>query len=83
MLFTHADKDSSLLNFLGILDKAEILAVLDRHYMTYLTAKPVKDISKIGGGYPSSNVLVVDDKLNSKYYLGNKNSLLLLDNNQN
>lgn len=78
VFFTHADKESSLLNFLGVLDQAEILGVLDKHYLTHLTAKLTKDISKIGGGYPQNKILVLDDKNNSKYYLGCKHSLLLL-----
>jgi hypothetical protein len=40
--------------------------------MTHLSAKPIKDISKLGGGFPSNKILIVDDKINAKYYHGCK-----------
>lgn len=49
--------------------------------MTHLSAKSIKDMNKIGGGYAQNKILVVDDKINSKYYLGCKHSLLLLEGN--
>lgn len=51
--------------------------------MTHLNAKPIKDINKIGGGYGKNKVLVIDDKNNTKYYAGCKNSLLFLDASHN
>ena len=65
------------------MDKAPILSVLDRHHFSYLAAKPIKDISKIGGGYPISNILVIDDRVNAKYYADNKYSVLLVEENNN
>ena len=41
---------------------------MDKHYITYKQAKPIKDIHKIGGGYKNDKILVIDDKHNSKYY---------------
>lgn len=46
-------------------------------------AKPIKDISKIGGGYPDDKVLVIDEKANAKYYAGCKHSVLLVEGNHN
>ena len=79
LLFTHTDKDESLLNFLGVLDKAEILGILDRHFMTYRKAMPVKEISKVGGGYPAKKVLVIDEKVNAKYYEDCPSTVMLIE----
>jgi hypothetical protein len=68
VFFTYAYKESSLLNFLGTLNKAQLAAILDRHHFSYSQAKPIKDVSKIGGGYNYKNILIVDEKTNNKYY---------------
>lgn len=44
VFFTCMDKEESLLNFLGVLDQAQILGVLDKNYLSFRKAKPVKDI---------------------------------------
>ncbi len=46
--------------------------------MTHLAAKPIKDITKIGAGFVNNKILVIDDKLNAKFYHGCKESLLLV-----
>lgn len=55
-----------------MLDKAEILGILDKHFMTHFSAKLIKDINKIGGGYQNNKILVLDEKSNAKYYQGCK-----------
>lgn len=52
VLFTHCDKDESLLNFIGSIENknVEISYILDRDFMSHWKAKLIKDIKKIGGG---------------------------------
>jgi hypothetical protein len=38
------------------------MGVLDKHHLTYLNAKPVKNISNIGGEYSLNKILAVDLK---------------------
>ena len=82
IFFTHTDKESSLLNFMGFLDKLSIMGILDKHHLTYRGAKKIKDLSKIGGGYDMKKILVVDDKQNHKYYLDVPDSLYLINSNR-
>lgn len=51
-----------------MLDKAEILGVLDKHYLSFRKAKHFKNIFKIDAGFPISNMLVLDEIINTKYY---------------
>lgn len=57
---------------MGVLDKAEIIGILDKHFLTYFSAKQIKDTNKIGGGYQKNKILVLDEKPNAKYYQGCK-----------
>lgn len=82
VFFTSAYKESSMLNFLGTLGKAELVGILDRHNFSYLQAKPIKDISKLGGGYVKKNILVLDEKIHSKYYPQCKYPLMLVEGNR-
>ena len=68
---------------MGILENSQILSVLDKYYLTYLAAKPIKNISKIGGGYSKDKVLVLDEKVNAKYYTGCLYSVLLVEGSHN
>lgn len=55
--------------------------MLDRHHLTHRQAKTIKDIVKIGGGYPKSKILVLDEKANSRFYLGCQHAVMLVDGN--
>ena len=52
ILWTHVDKEESMLNFMGCLEykNIEIPFILDKEFMRYRKAKLNKDLSNIGGG---------------------------------
>ena len=82
VFFTSTNKESSLLNFMGFLDKLEIMGILDKSNMTYKGAKRIKDLSKIGGGYEQKKMLIIDDKQNHKYYSNCEDNLYLINSNR-
>ena len=49
---------------MAILDKFQILGILDKHYFSHKKAKVIKDIEKIGAGFDMKKTLILDDKQN-------------------
>lgn len=83
VLFTAHEKESSLLNFIGSLDKNKVLGVLDKNYLTYLEGKPHKNISKVCASFPRENILVLDEKSNLHLYRNSPHMLLVIEGSHN